>query len=58
LQQYEQEQQMRYVTTIEQMAKEEIALTMLGDRVPVETVARYTGLSIEKVQELAAQSQS
>jgi hypothetical protein len=57
LQRYEEERQMRYVTSIEQMAKEEIALTMLGDRVPMETVARYTGLSVEKVQELAAQHQ-
>jgi hypothetical protein len=62
LQQYEQERQMRYVTSIERMiieevkeeAVEEIALTMLAKQVAVETVAEYTGLSIEKVQELAA----
>lgn len=62
LQQYEQERQMRYVTSIERMiieevkeeAVEKIALTMLAKQVSAETVAEYTGLSIEKVQELAA----
>jgi hypothetical protein len=55
LQQYEEERQMRYVTSIEQMAREEIALTMLAKQVPAETVAEYTGLPIKKVQELESQ---
>jgi predicted HTH domain antitoxin len=47
---------MRYVSSIKEITIEEtqieIAIKMLEDKVPVETVARYTGLSIEQVQEL------
>jgi hypothetical protein len=56
LDQYEQERQMRYVSSIEEIAvedkQEEIALKMLEDQVSLETIARYTGLSIERIQEL------
>jgi hypothetical protein len=56
LEQYEQERQMRYVSSIEEIAiedkQEEIALKMLEDQVSLETIARYTGLSIERIREL------
>jgi hypothetical protein len=56
LDQYEQEKQMRYVSSIEEITIEEtqkgIAIKMLEDQVPLETIARYTGLSIEQLQEL------
>jgi hypothetical protein len=56
LNQYEQEKQMRYVSSIERMAIEDTqiatAMKMLEDEVPLETIVRYTGLSIEKVTEL------
>jgi hypothetical protein len=61
LDQYEQEKQMRYVSSIEEITIEEtqieIAIKMLEDKVPVETVSRYTGLSIEKVRELQSRQQ-
>jgi hypothetical protein len=44
------------VSSIEQMAIEDTQIAtakkMLEDEVPVETIVRYTGLSIEKVLEL------
>lgn len=47
---------MRYVSSIEEITIEEtqkgIAIKMLEDQVPLETIARYTGLSIEQLQEL------
>ncbi len=50
---------MRYVSSIKEIAVEdkqkEIALKMLKDEVPLETIARYTELSIEKVRELHSQ---
>ncbi len=53
LEQYEQEKQMRYVSSIEEITIEEtrikMALNMLKDQVPLETIARYTELSIEQV---------
>ncbi|MFM2304271.1 MAG: hypothetical protein RLZZ135_1681 [Cyanobacteriota bacterium] len=52
---------MRYVSSIEEIAVEEtqieIAIKMLEDRVPLETIARYTGLSIEKVRDLQSRQQ-
>jgi predicted HTH domain antitoxin len=52
----EQERHMRYVSSIEEITIEEtqkgIAIKMLEDQVPLETIARYTGLSIEQLQEL------
>ena len=52
LDQYEQEKQMRYVSSIEKITLEDVALEMLEDQVPLETIARYTKLLIEKVREL------
>ncbi len=53
LEQYEQEKQMRYVSSIEKIAvvdnQRKIALKMLEDQVPVETIARYTELLIKQV---------
>jgi acyl CoA:acetate/3-ketoacid CoA transferase beta subunit len=47
---------MRYVSSIEEIAvedkQEEIALKMLEDQVSLETIARYTGLSLERIREL------
>jgi hypothetical protein len=62
LNQYEQEKQMRYVSSIERMAIEDTqiatAMKMLEDEVPLETIVRYTGLSIEKVLELRSRQGS
>lgn len=60
LEQYEQEQHMPYVTSIEQMAKTEerlatqtaIALNMLKDNLPLEQISRLTGLTIEQLKQL------
>lgn len=61
LAQYEQERQMPYITSIEQMAKEQernaIALNMLRKQIDLETIAEVTGLSIEQLQQLQAQAQ-
>lgn len=58
LEQYERERQMRYITLIEQIMREEIrqegrqeerrelALKMMRENVAIETVARITGLSL------------
>ena len=35
------------------MGKEENALKMLADNLPLETIARYTGLPLERIKELA-----
>ncbi|HBI39028.1 MAG: hypothetical protein A2355_12600 [Spirochaetes bacterium RIFOXYB1_FULL_32_8] len=47
---------MAYVTSFERLAKKEgkveDALNMLQDGIPVEKVAKYTGLSIEEIKEL------
>jgi hypothetical protein len=59
----EEASQMKYVTTIERMAKEEgkieekqaIALNMLREHIPLEMIARTTSLTIEQVQALQAQ---
>jgi FMN phosphatase YigB (HAD superfamily) len=56
LEQYEQEKQMPYVTSIEQLAKQEerqaIALNMLQDNLPLEQISRLTGLTIAQLQQL------
>ncbi len=58
LEQYEQERQMPYVTSIEQMAKQEerrsLALKMLQENIPLETIARITELTIAQLQQLQA----
>ena len=35
------------------MGKEENALKMIADNLPLETIARYTGLPLERIKELA-----
>jgi hypothetical protein len=60
LEEYERENQMPYVTSIEQMAeakgeerqKQTIAINMLQENIPLETIARITGLTIEQLQQL------
>jgi hypothetical protein len=68
---YEEERKMTYVTSIEkigfkrgeqegresgkQETQKEIALKMIGEQVPLETIARLTELSIEQIQELQSQ---
>jgi len=60
LEQFEQERQMPYVTSIEQMGIEKgrletqtaIALNMLRKSLPLETIAEFTGLTIAQLQQL------
>jgi restriction endonuclease Mrr len=56
LEQYEQERQMPYITSIEQMAKEEskaeMAVKMLQEKIAVEVIVRVTGLSPEALRQL------
>jgi predicted transposase/invertase (TIGR01784 family) len=60
---YEEERQMPYITSVEQIGYDrgieektiEIALNMLKDNLPVETIARFTGLSIAQIQTLQGQ---
>jgi hypothetical protein len=62
LEQYEQERQMPYVTSIEQIGiekgKEEerqaIARNLLRENIPLETIVRTTGLTIAQLQQLQA----
>jgi predicted transposase YdaD len=56
---------MKYVTTIERMAKQderiatqnEIALNMLKENLPLEQISRLTGLSIAQLQQLQTENQ-
>jgi hypothetical protein len=61
LEQYERERQMPYVTSIEQMAKQEerrsLALKMLQENLPLETIARITAFTIAQLQQLQASQQ-
>jgi hypothetical protein len=64
LEHYEQERKMPYITSIEQMVREEereegreeerraIALNMLRDNLPLEQISRLTGLTIAQLQQL------
>jgi hypothetical protein len=60
---FEEARQMKYVTTIERMAeersamaeKQSIAINFLKEDIPIETIARATGLTIEQLQTLQAQ---
>ena len=60
---FEEAKQMKYVTTIERMAKQderiatqiEIALNMLRKDMDLETIAQVTGLTIEQLQDLQSQ---
>jgi predicted transposase/invertase (TIGR01784 family) len=70
---YEEERKMPYITTGERIGydrgkvegkvegQEEkaiaIALNMLNDNLPLETIARFTGLSIDQLQQLQTESQ-
>jgi predicted transposase/invertase (TIGR01784 family) len=57
---------MPYITSIEQMGiekgrqeeREAIALNMIRKQLPLETICEVTGLTIEQVQQLQAQSQN
>jgi hypothetical protein len=60
---FEEARQMKYVTTMERMAKQderlatqtEIALNMLKDNLSLEQISRLTGMTIEQIQALQAQ---
>jgi hypothetical protein len=62
---FEEARQMKYVTTIERMAKQderiatqtEIALNLLKENIPLETIARTTDLTIAQLQQLQAQAE-
>ncbi len=58
LEAYERETQMPYVTSIERMGieqeRQKIALKMLQENIPLETIARITELTIEQLQQLQA----
>jgi hypothetical protein len=61
---FEEARQMKYVSTIERWAKRderlatqtEIAINFLKEDIPIETIARATGLTIEQIQALQAQT--
>jgi predicted transposase YdaD len=54
---------MPYITSVEQIGYDrgieektiEIALNMLKDNLPVETIARFTGLTVAQIQALQGQ---
>ncbi len=60
---YEEERQMPYITSVEQIGYDRgieekaiaIALNMLKDNLPLETIARFTGLTIAQLQQLQDQ---
>jgi hypothetical protein len=60
---FEEARQMKYVTSMERMAKQderiatqtEIALKMLCKQLDLETIAEVTGLTMAQLQELQAQ---
>jgi predicted transposase/invertase (TIGR01784 family) len=66
LEEYERKNQMPYVTSIERMGIEQgketerqsIALKMLQENIPLETIARITELTIEQLQQLQASRSS
>jgi hypothetical protein len=57
---YEEERQMAYVTSVEEMAieneKNRIALNLLQGNVPLETIAQATGLTIAQLKKLQAKN--
>jgi hypothetical protein len=63
LEQYEQEKKMPYVTSIEQMSRQEgreeertaIALSLLSQNVAIEVISQATGLTIAQLQQLQNQ---
>lgn len=61
---YEEDRKMPYITTGERIGydrgkveeRQSIALNMLKDNLPLETIARFTGLSIAQLQKLQTES--
>jgi hypothetical protein len=62
LEAYERERQMPYVTSIEQMAEERqkqaIVLKMLQENISLDVIARITGLTIDRLQQLQSQREN
>jgi predicted transposase YdaD len=66
---FEEAKQMKYITSIERMGEARgeakgaqskaiaIALNMLNDSLPLEQISRFTGLTIEEIQQLQANKQ-
>jgi predicted transposase YdaD len=66
---FEEAKQMKYITSIERMGEARgeargaqskaiaIALNMLNDSLPLEQIARFTGLTMEEIQQLQANKQ-
>ena len=52
---YQQEKKMPYISSIEEVAMEKVALSLLKERVDIEIISRSTGLSIKQIQELQAE---
>ena len=65
LEQYERERQMPYITSIEQIGIEKgreaerrsLALKMLQENLPLETIARITAFTVTELQQLQASQQ-
>jgi hypothetical protein len=55
---FEEANKMKYVTSIERLAKEQIVLNMLHENLPLEQISRLTGLTIEQVQQLQLEQQA
>jgi hypothetical protein len=59
---YEEERQMAYVTSVEEIGMEKathaIALNLLKQDVPIEVIAQATGLSIAQLKKLQAKNQA
>jgi hypothetical protein len=61
---YEEERKMPYITTGERIgydrgkveARRSIAINMLNDNLPLETIARFTGVTIAQLQQLQTES--
>jgi predicted transposase YdaD len=57
---YEEERKMPYVTSVEEIGMEKatktIALNMLKDNLPLEQIARLTGLTIAQLKKLQAEA--
>jgi predicted HTH domain antitoxin len=53
---YQQEIQMPYISTIEEITREDIAVKLLKKgTIPLEEIADITGLSIEQIKELQSE---
>ncbi len=51
---YQQEKKMPYISSIEEVAMEKVALSLLKEGVNIDIISRSTGLSIRQIQELQA----